>query len=199
MNLRRHDRIFNRPQLHKPLFGPAADRDAWFLRDDQIGFAAAQRMVVCIAQHPGLAFHIVGIAVFQIAEQLVDGAIGKDHHVARLPAVLREPTHAVDEGHHHDHQANHEHERQGREQRGTPADFQIPQRINQRNFAQKSQRRQQRQARDQRAVERWRKSRQCQGEHRQYEWGLWNGEWGIGILEVRGLLTFPTPHSPTPH
>ena len=65
--------------------------------------------------------------MFQITEQLVDGAVGEDHYVARLPAVLGEPAHAVDEGHHHNHQTDHKHKRQRRKQRSSPADFKIPQ------------------------------------------------------------------------
>ena len=122
------------PPLGLALFG----RDR--LVDDDVDFLAAERLPSIVGKDTRLALDVARIAISQVAEKLVGGAVGKDHDVARLAAPFGQPVHAVDERQHEGQEGDDEREGQRRQERDAPAHDQVAQVVAQRHAAHKDER-----------------------------------------------------------
>ena len=89
----------------KRRFGRPPAESGSGLRHDQIRFAAGHRPAV-LANDQRQVLDLRKVADREIADDLVGGAVGEHDHVARLAGLFGEPVHPVDEGHHHDQQAD---------------------------------------------------------------------------------------------
>ena len=88
MDLGRHLGILDAAQLEEPPRRPARRGVGNRLVDDQVGLAAGQGVAAGAAGDPRLVFHVAQVHRLQVAEHLVDGAVGKQQDVVRMARGL---------------------------------------------------------------------------------------------------------------